>query len=164
MIMTNHVFLLLGSNLGKSLTKLSIARDNIGELIGPIIKKSSLYRTSAWGKTDQPEFINQVIIIETPFSPLQVLASIMAIEEGMGRIRNEKWGARLIDIDILFYNDEIVTEENLVIPHPGIPFRRFTLEPLHEIAPDFIHPQLQSTVTEILEACQDKGDVVRTDL
>jgi 2-amino-4-hydroxy-6-hydroxymethyldihydropteridine diphosphokinase len=162
--MTNHVFLLLGSNLGESFTKLSIARDKVVKSIGPIVKESSLYRTSPWGKTDQPEFLNQVLIVDTSFSARKVLSSIMSIEEQMGRIRREKWGSRIIDIDILFYNDEIVTEENLIIPHPGIPFRRFTLEPLQEIAPDFVHPQLQSTISELLQVCQDNGEVVRVNL
>lgn len=162
--MMNNVFLLLGSNLGNPLENLNSAKESIIHSVGSITKKSSVYRTAPWGVTNQPEFLNQVIVIETPFSPGMVLTRTMLIEQQMGRIRKEKWGSRSIDIDILFYNNEIIKQNDLTIPHPGIPYRKFTLEPLAEIAPEFLHPELNITIAELLNECEDDANVVRTDL
>jgi len=162
--MPNNVFLLLGSNLGDSVRNLALAKENILHSLGPILKKSSIYKTAPWGVTNQPEFLNQVILIETTFNPVTVLSSIMSIEEEMGRFRKEKWGARLIDIDILFYNKEVIHQHNLSIPHPAIAFRKFTLEPLAEIAADFIHPELHKTIAVLLHECEDNSRVEKTDL
>lgn len=149
------VYLLTGSNLANKKQNLDQARDQISRLIGPIITSSSIYKTAAWGKTDQPEFYNQVITVVTGFSPFQVLDMIHSIEETMGRERGEKWGTRIIDIDILFWGDKIIQETNLSIPHPGIPYRKFVLIPLAELNKDLIHPANHKTIASLLESCTD---------
>ncbi|UII29931.1 2-amino-4-hydroxy-6-hydroxymethyldihydropteridine diphosphokinase [Fulvivirga ulvae] len=157
--MIEGIFLLLGSNLGDKKKLLNSACSIINSELGPIMGRSSLYETAAWGKTDQPAFLNQVIEVNSALSAAEVLKCINNIESRLGRVRTEKWGARIIDIDILYYGHEIIETENLTIPHPGIPDRRFTLAPLVEIAPDFIHPVLRKTNTELLARCSDKLEV-----
>lgn len=149
------VHLLLGSNLGNREHNLQLANREIGRLLGPIITSSSVYKTSAWGKTDQPDFYNQVVVTTTLKSPEEALQAIRAIEDHLGRKRIEKWGSRIIDIDILFWNDQVISTPDLTIPHPGIPYRRFTLIPLAEISPDFVHPVLQKSVQQLLQECTD---------
>ncbi|HLT71339.1 MAG TPA: 2-amino-4-hydroxy-6-hydroxymethyldihydropteridine diphosphokinase [Cyclobacteriaceae bacterium] len=159
--MRNGIFLLLGSNIGDTAGNLSTACREIDTRIGNIVKSSSVYKTEPWGITNQPVFLNQVVMAETGMNALMVLERITAIERAMGRVRNKKWGARIIDIDILFYGEKIIHRENLDIPHKGIPFRRFTLEPLFEIAPGFTHPELQKTIAELLAECEDMSLVER---
>lgn len=149
------VYLLLGTNLGNREHNLRSASREIGRLLGPIITASSVYKTAAWGKTDQPEFYNQVVISNTEHSPIEALLAIRKIEQQLGRERTEKWGARIIDIDILFWDDQVISTPELTIPHPGIPHRRFTLIPLLEISPDFVHPVLQKSVHKLLQECTD---------
>lgn len=153
--MSAPIYILLGSNLGDRQENLDRARLEISRNMGPIITASSLYKTAAWGNTDQPDFYNQVISIHSSHDPMKLLSGIQLIEQKMGRIRKEKWGPRIIDIDILFYGNLVSSSEELTIPHPGIPNRKFTLLPLAEIAPDFIHPILKKSILEMLEACQD---------
>lgn len=153
--MRNGIFLLLGSNLGDPADNLKRAGDEIRSRIGEITTSSSIYKTEPWGITDQPVFLNQVVDVKTTLLPASLLDTISAIERSFGRIRKRKWGERIIDIDILFYKDEIIHSERLDIPHRGIPFRRFTLEPLCEIAADFIHPEMKKSVAELLVACDD---------
>lgn len=153
--MQSHLYLLLGSNLGDSLTHLKTACEAISRSIGSIITTSSIYKTKAWGKLNQPDFYNQVILVSTGETPQNVLKNLLSIEKEMGRNRIEKWGARIIDLDILFFNDLVVDSPNLQIPHPGIPNRRFTLVPLTEIAPEFVHPVYKKTITELLRDCDD---------
>ena len=145
-----NVFLLLGSNLGRRELSLQKAIAYIGQEVGSVVKQSSVYETQAWGKTDQPDYLNQVIIVKTNLTPREVLKSILQIELNMGRERKEKWGERIIDIDILFYEDMIVNEADLVIPHPELQNRRFTLAPLAQIAPDWVHPVLNKTMFTLL--------------
>jgi 2-amino-4-hydroxy-6-hydroxymethyldihydropteridine diphosphokinase len=159
--MNKDIFLLLGSNVGNSYDNLKTAIHRIQTDAGVVIKQSSIYRTKAWGKIDQPDFLNQVIQIETNLSPKELLVSVLEIEKKMGRVRNEKWGPRIIDIDILFYNQEIVNLPQLIIPHPEIAARRFTLSPLAELSPDFSHPLLNKTVVELLKTCADPLPVER---
>jgi len=155
----NTVYLLLGSNLKNPAEQLLIARNQVGTAIGEIKNASSLYATAAWGNTDQPDFLNQVIVIKTDFSAETLMETILTIEANMGRIRTQKNAPREIDIDILFFNNEIINLPELVVPHPLLQERKFVLIPLNEIAPDFIHPILLKTTQELLEICSDKLDV-----
>ncbi len=153
------VFLLLGSNMGNSLDFLDKASKALQEQVGKLIKPSSRYQTAAWGKTDQPDFINQVLKLETGLSPLEVLKTILGIERKLGRERTEKWGSRTIDIDILFYDQEVVASSELTIPHPYLQQRAFTLIPLAELEPEFVHPVLKKTVSELLDELESQLQV-----
>ena len=155
----NKAYLLLGSNMGNSQKQLNNAIVNIEKKIGKVLRRSGLYKTAAWGKTDQPDFLNQVVIVETCLNAAQTMQTILSIEAAMGRIRTEKNAPRIIDIDILFFNKEIIREKNLVVPHPAIQLRRFVLVPLNELSPNFIHPVLQKTNHQLLLNCKDKLDV-----
>lgn len=157
--MNNGIFLLLGTNLGDRSQNLATARALIEAKAGKIIKTSAVYLTAAWGKTDQPDFYNQVVEIESILSPDELLSTTLGIEEVMGRVRTEAWGARTMDIDILLYGDVIVEREQLTIPHPRMNNRKFTLIPLAEIAPKVIHPIEQKTISELLAICSDTLDV-----
>jgi 2-amino-4-hydroxy-6-hydroxymethyldihydropteridine diphosphokinase len=148
-------FLLLGSNQGNRAQQLSDAVERIKHSIGPIEKASSIYETAAWGKTDQPDFLNQVLVARSALSPLAVLQAIHSIELGMGRQRNKKWSERTIDIDILYAGGKVLNLPELMIPHPEIQNRKFALAPLAEIAPGFVHPILNKTNAALLLACQD---------
>ena len=140
------VFLLLGSNLGDRERYLRKAIDLIEIELGIVTQKSSVYETEAWGKTDEPNYLNQVVKVSTALSARQVLEKVLQIENRMGRVREEKWGARIIDIDILFYGQNVINEQGLIVPHPELHNRRFTLEPLSEIASDLQHPVLKKTI------------------
>lgn len=154
------VILLLGANLGDRVATLSQARDRVADQIGPVIQPSALYETAPWGITDQPAFLNQVLAVETVLEPEAVLEQTQAIEQKLGRVRHEKWGARVIDIDMLYYDQQVIHTETLTVPHPYLHQRRFTLVPLAEIAPTFRHPVLQKTTLQLLTECQDKGEVL----
>jgi len=151
--------ILLGTNLGDQESNLGKACELITNQIGPILNQSSVYKTAAWGITDQPDFLNQVIEIETSLIPQVLLEACLSIEDQMGRVRKQKWGERIIDIDILYFDDEIINSSHLTIPHPGIQDRRFTLVPLVEIAANYVHPILRKTHVALLEECNDKSDV-----
>jgi 2-amino-4-hydroxy-6-hydroxymethyldihydropteridine diphosphokinase len=157
----NKVYILLGTNLGEKITNLKTACDKISSTCGKIVQRSSLYETTPWGNSDQPVFVNGVIELETLLSSEVLLHQLLEIEKQMGRIRIQKWGERLIDLDILYYNDFIASSETLKIPHPELQNRNFTLVPLCEIAPDFIHPIFQRTTQELLKDCTDKETVIK---
>ncbi len=153
------VFLLLGANLGEREATLKQAVQLISERIAPVMAQSQLYETAPWGVIDQPAFLNQVIQIQTELSPKKVLEQTLKIEKHLGRERRLRWGARVIDIDILYYEHFILEDSDLHLPHPRLHERRFTLVPLVEIAPDFVHPVLKKTNRELLEKCTDEGIV-----
>lgn len=143
------VYLLLGSNLGDRQGYLRQAIDLIEKEIAPVSAASSVYETQSWGKSDEPDYLNQVICIKTDFSATGILKKILAIELHMGRKREVKWGARIIDIDILFYGDDVINEPDLVVPHPQLHNRMFTLAPLAEIAAGLVHPLLKKHIFEL---------------
>lgn len=150
-------YLILGSNLGNKQDIISRALTAIESEIGEIQKKSGYYATEPWGFDTKNEFLNMVCQIETQQSPNQVLDNIHKIESRFGRTRNTGTGyaSRTLDIDILFYDDLRLETEELVIPHPRLHERRFTLEPLAETAPDLVHPVLKKSIVEILSDCKD---------
>jgi 2-amino-4-hydroxy-6-hydroxymethyldihydropteridine diphosphokinase len=150
------VYLLLGSNLGDSETVLLLARSLIEVRIGRVVKASSIYLTKAWGIENQPDFLNQVLELDTKFDAAEVLKCILEIELELGRVRFQKWGTRIIDIDILYFGKSIIDTNDLIIPHPENQNRNFVLVPMAEIAPEFIHPVLQLSQTELLMNCPDK--------
>jgi len=139
----NDVFLLLGSNLGDREAYLQTAVHYIETDVAHV------YETQSWGKTDEPDYLNQVIELKTALQPGFILQKILNIEKLMGRIREVKWGSRIIDIDILFYGQAIINEVGLQIPHPELHKRMFTLVPMSEIAPDFIHPVLEKSIFQL---------------
>ncbi len=149
----------MGSNLGNREENLSTARELIGTKVGDICSISSIYETAAWGITAQNAFLNQVVALETRYSPSAVLAMVLKIEQEMGRIREIKWGERSIDIDILYYNAEIISTENLTIPHPFIEARKFVLIPLCDVAGDLVHPKHKLSNFDLLKQCPDLGKV-----
>jgi 2-amino-4-hydroxy-6-hydroxymethyldihydropteridine diphosphokinase len=150
------VYLLLGSNMGDSQAQLNKAKSFIKKQAGKISRESSLYRTAAWGNTEQPDFLNQVIVITTKLEPNILLETILDIEKNMGRIRTIKNAPRIIDIDIIFYEKEIINEKNLTIPHPLMQERNFVLYPMNELSPQFVHPILKKSMHQLLKSCKDK--------
>jgi 2-amino-4-hydroxy-6-hydroxymethyldihydropteridine diphosphokinase len=155
----NSVYLLTGSNSGDRKALLAEAVLRIGREVGRVEKRSSLYETEAWGKTDQPPFLNQALLVLTELTAREVLGRVLRIEREMGRTRSIKWEQRTIDIDLLFFDEEVVSEPGLHVPHPFVHERRFALIPMAEIAPFLLHPVLQKRITELLETCGDKLEV-----
>ncbi len=155
----NNAYLLTGGNLGNRQQYLAIARELIAAHCGPVTAASGLYETAAWGNTDQPAFLNQALQIQTELNARQLIRHILKIEKMMGRIRKEKYGPRLIDIDILLFNNEKHQYHFLKVPHPEMQNRRFVLVPMAEIAPAAIHPVLQKNILELLNECPDALEV-----
>lgn len=149
------VFLLLGTNLGNRQLFLLEAVRLIIEQVGPVLKSSSVYETQSWGKTDEPDYLNQIVVLQNTLPAAEILTRVLDIEQQMGRKREVKWGARTIDIDVLFYGNEVINEPGLIIPHPQLHNRRFTLEPLAEIAPELVHPVLQLDILALKSALND---------
>jgi len=150
-----NVFLLLGSNLGNREMYLQQAIMGIEAEIALVAKASGVYETQSWGNNDAPDYLNQVVLLQTNLPPRDLLDKILYIEKALGRERREKWGPRFIDIDILFYDDKVIDEPGLQIPHPRLHERGFTLEPLAEIAPEFIHPVFNKTIAQIKAELKD---------
>lgn len=155
----NKTYLLLGSNMGNSQMNLSKAIEYITGEIGQVVRRSGIYVTEAWGNKDQADFLNQVVTVETTLSAMETLENILAIEQMMGRIRTVKNAPRAIDIDILFFNKEIIFQNELIVPHPEIQNRRFVLVPLNELSPGMRHPILNKTIGRLLIECKDKLSV-----
>lgn len=157
--MTNGVYLLSGSNLGDRMANLARALELIEERTGKVLAQSQLYETAAWGIEKQPPFLNQVLEIGTSLTPPDLLQTLLEIEKKLGRQRIQKWGERLIDLDILYYGKTVIDEPELKVPHPHIPERRFTLIPLCELAPLLVHPVLKKNQLQLLKECPDRLEV-----
>ncbi len=151
----NKLYVLVGGNMGNRRENLEKALSWLEEDIGKVVKSSLIYETEAWGNNDQPDFYNQAHIIETKLPTKKAMKNILKIEEKMGRLRTVKNAARLIDIDILFFNEDIINEQDLIVPHPEIANRRFVLIPLDELSPGFVHPVLHKSIHELLSTCKD---------
>jgi 2-amino-4-hydroxy-6-hydroxymethyldihydropteridine diphosphokinase len=152
----NKAYLLTGGNEGDRYLNLQQARTNIEHICGRLIQASSLYETAPWGNSNQADYLNQVLVVETIMNPYELLASILFIEEKGGRIRTIRNAPRTIDIDILFYNQLVLDQPGLHIPHPRIADRRFVLEPLNEISPGFVHPVFGKSIRQLLQECKDE--------
>ena len=155
----NIAYIMIGGNLGNRLHNLEEAKKGITMCLGSLKTISSIYQTAAWGFSDQPDFLNQALIVETPYSAPECLERILDIENSMGRIRTVKNAPRLIDIDLLFYNNLLLNIPGLIIPHPEIQNRLFVLKPLNEIDPFYIHPLLNKTIKSLLAECKDELEV-----
>ena len=154
------IILHLGSNMGDRIGHLAKALSLINEQVGMIHQQSSYYETEAWGLTDQDDFINQAVRLESSLSPQALMTRVLEIEEQMGRVRLEKWGPRIIDIDILFYGEKIIQSPLLTLPHPRLHLRNFVLIPLLEFIPDFIHPEFKKSIEELYLESQDESEVI----
>ncbi len=147
--------ILLGSNQSNPKEQLKLANVRITE-IAIIERASALYKTAAWGKTDQDDFYNQAIIIDTKLEADELMLALLAIERSMGRERLEKWSARIIDIDIILIDGLIHESEVLSVPHPHMQSRRFVLVPSEEIAAEMMHPIYQKNIKTLLSECNDE--------
>lgn len=155
-------YILIGGNLNDRKFYISSAIRLIQDLAGTVIEKSSLYETAPWGFEDENKFLNQVLAVETNLEPADLFQTIVSIENQLGRVRNgSQFSSRTIDIDILFYENRVVLTKSLTIPHPRIKERRFVLEPMCELNPQFLHPLEKITMKELLDSCPDKLEVVR---
>jgi 2-amino-4-hydroxy-6-hydroxymethyldihydropteridine diphosphokinase len=158
--MFNNLFLLLGGNTGNIPETFSSAICEIETEIGKLISASPVYMSEPWGFHSKDLFLNQVLQIETTLFPEDILNKILFIERKLGRIRSgRKYSSRTIDIDILFLGDKIINTPDLTIPHPRLHLRKFTLVPLNDIAPGFMHPLLKKSVSQLLLECEDSLDV-----
>ena len=158
------IYLHTGSNLGNKEEHLERAKQLIKKRIGTITAESGLFKTEAWGLPNQPNFVNQALEVTTNLPPVFLMDQILEIELKMGRIRNQKWAPRLIDIDIIFYGDQIIKQENLTIPHPFMHERNFVLAPLLEIAKDFIHPEFGLSIEQLYQRSKDPLKVKAFDI
>ena len=157
--MRNGIFIGLGGNLGDRKTLLLRARQRIDECVGSVLQTAPFYETAAWGVTDQPDYLNTVVEIESDLPPESILRKLLAIETELGRERAERWGSRTVDLDLLFDNDRILTTDFLTLPHPRLHLRNFVLRPMCDLAPDFVHPILQRSVQELLTDSPDTSPV-----
>jgi 2-amino-4-hydroxy-6-hydroxymethyldihydropteridine diphosphokinase len=147
-------YLGLSTNLGDKELNFYIAKQKI-QLKCQILIESKVYETEAWGLEDQPDFLNQCIQIKTDLQAEQLLQFLQNIEAEMGRVKTEKYGPRIIDLDILLYENDIIETDDLIIPHPQMEFRNFVLMPLSEIAGELVHPILNLTINQLLQICPD---------
>ena len=154
--MMKQAIISLGSNLGNRVLNLNLAIEKIQDL-GVLKSNSAIYESAPWGFEAKKPFLNQVVEIETELDPFQLLKALLKIEDELGRKRTSGgYESRTIDLDLLFYEDEIFKSESLILPHPRISERMFVLQPLNEIMPQFNHPQLKKTIQQLLNECPDK--------
>lgn len=158
-------YILAGGNIGPVRENLRRAKAMIGERIGEVVRASGLYRSPAWGFESPDPFYNVALAVETPLEPAAVMQALLEIERQLGRTRPtapapKTYASRPIDLDILFYDDLVLSTPFLTLPHPRLPLRRFALVPLNEIAPNLIHPTLNQTISQLLAVCPDKSEVV----
>jgi len=156
--MSHTVYLALGTNLGDRSANLQAAITSLAPGVG-VVQESPIYETPPWGYEDQPAFLNMVLRAETELSPQELLSHLKKLETELGRRQSFRWGPRLIDLDILFYDDLVLDTPPLVIPHPRLHERAFVLVPLADIAPDFHHPVLHMTIQQLKDKVGDKGMV-----
>jgi len=160
----NTAYILLGGNIGNVAETFDMARAFINGVAGHITASSSLYKSVPWGFESNHLFLNQTLEISTILHPFGLLSTLLDIEKALGRHRTKSgYQSRMIDIDILFYENLVINQEGLEIPHPRMHLRRFTLLPLAEIAPHFVHPVLNSSVKDLLGACPDASEVERAE-
>jgi 2-amino-4-hydroxy-6-hydroxymethyldihydropteridine diphosphokinase len=155
----NIAYLLIGGNEGDRSAYLQETTRRIQYPGSRLLQNSSVYETAAWGKTDQKAFLNQALVLETPLDAPSLMKRLLATEEELGRVRTERYGSRTIDIDILFFNEDVIRMDWLTIPHPEVVRRRFALTPMDEIAPGYIHPVLHKTIHILLAECPDQLEV-----
>ncbi len=158
--MKEGIFLSLGANIGNPLAQLKQATEAIEHHLGAVVESSRYYLTEPWGNPDQDDFYNQVIKVDTKLNPLAVLQHALQIEKNMGRKRTEDWGPRVIDIDVLFYNQLVIDSDILKIPHPNLHNRNFILIPFLDIAPEFIHPIFKISIEELYQQSTDEQEVM----
>lgn len=155
----HRVYLLLGSNKGDRRKYLLLAQYFLSSRAGRISAVSAVYETEPWGKAGQARYLNQALEIQTELSPFRLLRLTQQIEKKLGRTNKHLNAARIIDIDILFYDDAVLKAKNLEVPHPRLHLRNFTLQPLQEIAAGYTHPVLGRSISELAKACADTGKV-----
>ncbi len=158
----NGIFLLLGSNLGDRIDHIHNSIKKLEEQHIQVLSRSSVYETEPWGKSDQPWFLNQILEVKANNTAEELLQKCLDVEVSLGRFREEKWGPRPIDIDILYYNNHVIDTDKLKIPHPGLPNRKFALIPMVELAGGLNHPVLGKSQIELLMECTDQLQVKKT--
>ena len=155
---TSKIILQLGTNIGDRKSNIRRCLLELQTIISHS-KESSIYETKAWGVKEQNDFLNLILIAETKLNPYQLLRACQALEKKLGKVKVSHWGPRIIDIDIIFYSNKIIFSPELKIPHPFMHMRRFVLQPLVEIAPEWNHPLLQQTSAQLLDNCEDHSEV-----
>ena len=156
--MSTITYLSLGGNLGNTIEIFLNSMEILTKKVGKITQISSLYQTAAWGPIPQNDFINQVIEVETKLSAPKLMDILLEIELQQGRVRQERWGPRTLDLDIIFFGEQLISTENLEIPHPRMEDRKFVLIPMVEINPNLIHPISRKSIRQILLECKDECD------
>lgn len=156
----NKLFLQLGSNLGDRVQMIKDATNFINEKLGKVLSVSKIYESDPWRVDGQQNYLNQILEVNSLLSPKEALKTILSIENELGRVRIEKWGERLIDIDIIFFNNEIIETFDLCIPHKHMHERNFVLIPLNEIVPKYVHPKYNKSVADLLQESKDTENVV----
>jgi 2-amino-4-hydroxy-6-hydroxymethyldihydropteridine diphosphokinase len=156
--MSTITYLSLGGNLGNTIEIFQNSREILTKKVGKITQISSLYQTAAWGPIPQNDFINQVIEVETKLSAPELMDILLEIELQQGRVRQERWGPRTLDLDIIFFGEQLISTESLEIPHPRMEDRKFVLIPMVEINPNLIHPISRKSIRQILLECKDECD------